>query len=159
MGLPRRLLAAVGGALLCIGWLTACESQAEEPDRGLTFAQLLACAQAAFEGDVVAVRAARPKDTVPMQTVSVDVTKWIKPAGGGERVEFLEFNPRWNDDPPFRKGQRLLVVMGDRRGEPAQTFRNSKGVSDLATGRDLIDRNLERSARTACPKWWRDRER
>ncbi|WP_416986396.1 hypothetical protein [Streptomyces sp. T028] len=131
----------------------------QDQARALTNTEWIACSPTIVEGDVVAVRDhPRQADAV---TMTLNVTDWIKPSRGTEQqIEFTTMSAKWKGEPPYTKGEHLLVVVMHRPDEPADTFRDDgAGTSrTLKAMRRRIEKDLPAAAKTECPAFWRNRD-
>ncbi|MDX3696605.1 hypothetical protein PV726_41380 [Streptomyces europaeiscabiei] len=160
------VVALVAAAALSLGLLTFeltnggnADGTQQEQAQALTHTEWIACSPMIVEGDVVAVRDhPQQADAVNM---TLTVTDWIKPGQGTERrIEFTTMSAKWKGEPPYAKGEHLLVVVMDRPDEPADTFRaNGAGTSrTLKSVRSRIKKDLPAAAKTECPAFWRNRD-
>ncbi|MFC4467806.1 hypothetical protein ACFPH6_25310 [Streptomyces xiangluensis] len=156
------LVAAASLALVLLAYgLSDGDSGGAQHEQGqsLSHTEKIACSPMIVEGDVVAVRDHPGQDD--HVKVTLTVTEWIKPSQGAERqIQFTTMSAKWKGEPPYAKGEHMLVVVKDRPDEPADTFRvDGAGTSrTLEFERNRIDQNLAAAAKTECPAFWRNRD-
>ncbi|WP_308800359.1 hypothetical protein [Streptomyces sp. NEAU-H3] len=138
----------------------------EEPDRGLSRTQALACSPYVVEGEVVRTRPA--KDEGMSVWLTVRVTRWYKPAAPGAALReaplrVLVASARETGDEPVEAGEHVLVRTSDRpEADWAELHRADEAVGrdlgrDIAQGRADLRRDLPASADVTCPDWWHER--
>ncbi|WP_432044269.1 hypothetical protein [Streptomyces cadmiisoli] len=155
--------ALVAAAALSLGVLTFGGGNSggtrQDQAQALTNTEWIACSPRIVEGDVVAVGDhPQQADAVNM---TLTVTDWIKPSQGTEQqIEFTTMSAKWKGEPPYTKGEHLLVVVMDRPNEPADIFRaDGAGTSrTLKSVRSQIDKDLPAAGKTECPALWRNRD-
>ncbi|WP_405794492.1 hypothetical protein [Streptomyces sp. NBC_01506] len=153
--------ALLGAAALCTVLLTNVVGSGERAEEGSgrgsgsgsgigqTAAEGIACARLIAEGDVLDVRPA-PQTGRVLLTFAVD--DWIKPAKGADTVELNLVDPAVAQvAEPFRKGQRLLLVVPVRDDLEA----NASSGTELTRYRAVIEDNWAKASTTECPPYWK----
>lgn len=128
---------------------------ASTASQDLSGPQEIACAKSIVEGTVIAVRpGTRPIDV----RMTVKVTDWIKPARSDKKaLTFPTPTAAERQEPPFKTGERVLVIVPPRKISSAVVYRASARYKSEAADyvRKQIERDLPEAAHTKCPPWGR----
>jgi hypothetical protein len=116
-------------------------AQAPEAQAKDGSAQYLACARLLVEGTVVAVD---PLPGTEQDRVTLDVTRYYKPAKGEKEITFVTADP---GDSRIRKGTHLLVGMPGSGAVPDKVV---AGEKNIARERTRITRALPESRTLTC---------
>ncbi|GLF97173.1 hypothetical protein [Streptomyces yaizuensis] len=134
------------------------DSSAAREDKGAagsmsqSDAEGVACARLIAEGDIVSVRDAPEKGRI---LLTLDITKWIKPDGGKQRVELDLVDPAITEGrQDYGAGDNVLITVPTRRDLAPGIY--AEGGKERKFFQDVIYGVLMQSKTTTCRPYWKN---